>query len=158
MAFWVWFFAFLVFWKSLLSQKLRMWSFGELILSITADMLQHSPHSSAEEETFRTVDYCIQHAVLNLKYHTPPTNSLEIFFRRDYQISLNVLSAGGTMEYHEVEYTKGPMIKYITTTHYCLFMCFVCNTSPILQVLLLLTVILPVPVIFQWQLLKKLFY
>lgn len=33
--------------------------FGELILSITADMLQHSSHSSVEEETFRAIDYCI---------------------------------------------------------------------------------------------------
>lgn len=85
MAFLVCFFAFLVFWKSLLSQKLRMQSFGELLLSITADMLQHSPHSSAEEETFRTIDCCIQHVVLNVKYH-PPTNSLEICFQRDYQM------------------------------------------------------------------------
>lgn len=122
MAFLVCFLAFFSFLEVTVVLEIENMESGELILSITADMLQHSSHSSAEEETFRAIDYCIQHAMPNLKY-CPPTNSLEIFFRRDYQISLNALSAGGTMGYHEAEYTKGPMIKYIITTHCCLCLC-----------------------------------
>lgn len=74
---------FSTFWRTMFSWRLRIDNFGEFIVSINTNTFEHSSYCALEKEAFIAIYNCIETAMLSYLWTHTPTDSLEIFFKRD---------------------------------------------------------------------------